>query len=696
MIKRPPIHIGKLSLLLAILVWLALLFVDLVRLFGILNEMDSGIAVEFTWILESLFFLTVYFFYKYSISTSSQSDFLNLIWRGASTGLFALAVSLFIGLFYMALGDSKLATEPFLMNFFYHINFGLITIFLISTSLLWRHLILYQKTKRVMKQWQAFEFAMLGAILLVFFDRGQIGYSYIFGFVFLGILAVILSGNLKWIPYLTFKEKWKSLLFLSIIIFCAGFLFYETYFFSSEERYPVNLTSNLFLLALFWFILVYALFSFLVTLFNLPTSSVFEQKLTEAINFQRLSQSIQPEENEEQVLDILMDSCMSAAYADAAWLQMNTEEYPDGFFQERFIDEQTRAEVSELIQKQKSAQEWATDSKPDNLNPLAVRIAHPKFQSALLVPLIINKAAIGRMVLCKEVSDGFNKEMVNIISTFGRQACIAVENHRLLNQAIQNERYQEELKIAQRVQKSLLPDKLDHNEHFEICAYSHAADEVGGDYYDTFQLDQHRFVLIIGDVSGKGTSAAFHMSQMKGIFQSLIQLNLSMQEFMIRANSALSKCLERNHFITASILLINTQEQSITHSRAGHMPTLMYQKNRNIAEYLSVDGLGLGILRNKQYEKHVEEKTFTYLTGDVLVLFTDGIVEAKNKKSQQFGFERIRTLLEVYHERTPHEIREIIIDSLHTFVEGDGLIDDDYSLMVVRFTNPVTENINKS
>ena len=694
MIKRPPIHIGKLSLLLAILVWLALLFVDLVRLFGILNEMDSGIAVEFTWILESLFFLTVYFFYKYSISTSSQSDFLNLIWRGASTGLFALAVSLFIGLFYMTLGDSKLATEPFLMNFFYHINFGLITIFLISTSLLWKHLILYQKTKRVIKQWQAFEFAMLGAILLVFFDRGEIGYSYIFGFVFLGVLSVILSGNLKWIPYLTFKEKWKSLLFLSIIIFCAGFLFYQTYLFSSQERYPVNLTSNLLLLALFWFILVYALFSFLVTLFNLPTSSVFEQKLTEAINFQRLSQSIQPEENEEQVLDILMDSCMSAAYADAAWLQMNTEDYPDGFFQERFIDEKTRAEVSELIQQQKSAQEWATDTKPDNLAPLAIRIAHPKFQSVLLVPLIINKAAIGRMVLCKEVSDGFNKEMVNIISTFGRQACIAVENHRLLNQAIQNERYQEELKIAQRVQKSLLPDKLDHNEHFEICAFSHAADEVGGDYYDTFQLDEHRFVLIIGDVSGKGTSAAFHMSQMKGVFQSLIQLNLSMEEFMIRANSALGKCLERNHFITASILLINTQEQTIKHSRAGHMPTLMYQKNRNIAEYLSVDGLGLGILRNKQYGKHVEEKTFTYLIGDVLVLFTDGIVEAKNKKAQQFGFERIRTLLEVYHERTPKEIQEIIIDSLHTFVEGDGLIDDDYSLMVVKFTNQETENNN--
>ena len=581
MIKLPPIHIGKLSLLLAILVWLALLFVNLVRLFGVLNQLDSGIAVEFTWILQTLFYITVYGFYKYSIVKSSQSDFLNLIWRGASTGIFAVAVYIIIELFYSSLGESKLSTEPFLQTFFYHVRFGLLTIFLISTSLLWQHLILYQKTKRVVKQWQAYEIAMLIAMFLVFFDRGANEYPFFFGLVLLGILAVILSTNLKWIPYLTFKEKWKSLLFLAVIIASIGYLLWYTFSHESERVYPVNLTWNLFLISLFWFVLIYAVLSFLVTLFNLPTSSVFEQKLTEAINFQRLSQSIQPEENEEQVLDILMDSCMSAAYADAAWLAMTSEEFPGGIFQERFIDRKTREEISDLIQQQKTVQEWAAEKRPDNLSPISLRLTHPKFESVLLVPLVINKSVIGKIVLCKEVRDGFNKEMLNIISTFGRQACIAVENHRLLNQAILNERYQEELKIAQRVQKALLPTKLDHNQFFDICAYSHAADEVGGDYYDTFKLDEDRYVLIIGDVSGKGTSAAFHMSQMKGIFQSLIQLNLSPSDFMIKANAALSRCLERNHFITASIFIINTAKQTICHSRAGHVPTLFHQKKQN-------------------------------------------------------------------------------------------------------------------
>lgn len=686
MIKLPAIHIGKLSFLLAILVWLALLFVDMVRLFGVINDLNSGIIPEFTWILEILFFLTVYGFYNYNINKSTKNDFINVIWRAASTGLAASVVVMLFQLFYRLMGDSKLGQDPFLMNFFYHVYFAMATIFLVSGAILWKNLILYQKTKRVVKQWQTFEFALLLAMFFIFFNKNTLDYSFIFGLVILVGLGILLSANLKWIPYLTFKEKWKSLLFLFIIILSTTFLFLQSNGFSnSQQSYPINLLDNLFLISLFIFIFIYALFSFLVTLFNLPTSSVFEQKLTEAINFQRLSQSIQPEENEEQVLDILMDSCMSAAYADAAWLEMSKSESSEEVIQERWIDADTRHEVSHLIEKTKTAVDWATETKPDNLAPLPLRIDHPKFESILLIPLIVNKSVIGRLILCKEVRDGFNKEMVNIISTFARQASIAVENHRLLNQAIQNERYLEELKIAQRVQKALLPVKLDHNSSFEICAYSNAADEVGGDYYDTFQLDEHRFVLIIGDVSGKGTSAAFHMSQMKGIFQSLIQLNLGASEFMIRANAALSRCLERNHFITASIFIIDTANNSFLHSRAGHVPTLLLHNATGKADYLEVDGLGLGILRNQQYEKHVEEKVFSYQSGDVLVMFTDGIVEAKNHKSQQFGFERIRSLVEVHQELTPKEIQIKIIDSVHDFVGGDGLIDDDYSLVVVKF-----------
>jgi serine phosphatase RsbU (regulator of sigma subunit) len=189
----------------------------------------------------------------------------------------------------------------------------------------------------------------------------------------------------------------------------------------------------------------------------------------------------------------------------------------------------------------------------------------------------------------------------------------------------------------------------------------------------------------MGDVSGKGTSAAFHMAQMKGVFQSLIQLGLRPAEFMKKANAALSKCLERNHFITASIFEIDVINHTFCHARAGHIPTLWYKANENKADFISVEGLGLGIVRNLTYKNHVQEKTFAYHSGDILVLLTDGILEGRNEIGEQFGNDRLKKIVEAQHLKSPIHLQQEIIDTLHQFVGGDGMIDDDYSLLVVKF-----------
>lgn len=684
MIKTPSLSLGRISLLLAILVWLALVLVDLVRIFGMINNLDSGISEEVTWILEILFFFFLYLVYRHIFWKNRQADFLTLIWRGVSNGLFAAGAGLLTELIYLTLGESKIGTDPFLTNIFYHINFAWTSAFLISTTLLWRHLILYQKNKQVVKQWRVFELSMLGSLFFVFFNHNNFDYSFLFGLVILLVVSIRLAVNLKWIPYLNFKEKWKTLLFLFLILLSSGILFYRVLSYGNEAILQINLTDNLFIMALFGFVFAYGLFSFLVTLFNLPTSSVFEQKLTEAINFQKLSQSIQPEDNEEQVLDILLDSCISASYSDGAWIELNSKEQIQLKHPLRLLDQATQTALAALIPKE--TQSWILS--PSTEQAQTVRLNHDVYKSALLVPLIVNKSIVARIVLIKEVKEGFNKEMMNIIGTFARQACISVENHRLLNQAIANERYQEELKIAQRVQKALLPLELDHPASFEICAYSNTADEVGGDYYDTYQVDAAHYVVIMGDVSGKGTSAAFHMAQMKGVFQSLIQLGLKPAEFIKKANAALSKCLERNHFITASIFEIDTNSQTFCHARAGHIPTLWYKAKEKTAEFISMEGLGLGIVRNPSYQNHVHEKTFTYQMGDILVLLTDGILEGRNEKGEQFGYERLKNLVEAHPQLAPSILQQVIIDSLHQFVGGDGMIDDDYSLLVVKFTHP--------
>lgn len=229
----------------------------------------------------------------------------------------------------------------------------MVSIFLISTTLSWKHLILYQKSKAIVQQWQAYEVILLISMFFVLISQASFNYGFMFGLIFLIIYGAILSINLKWIPYLTFREKWKSILFMVIIIACTVYLFFRLVSYTQQNIHFVNLSENLFLLGLFVFVLLYAVFSLLVTLFNLPTSSVFEQKLTEAISFQKLSQSIKPGENEEQVLDILMDSCMSAAYVDAGWLELHPSE-PEETSKiqlQKFISNGERQEVLELLRK---------------------------------------------------------------------------------------------------------------------------------------------------------------------------------------------------------------------------------------------------------------------------------------------------------------------------------------------------------
>ena len=680
------LNIGKISALAAALAWLALLFTDLTRLFGELNQIHTAIAPEVSWALEIIFFILLYIFYNNAINRTGNYHFIGLIWKSASTGLVASGVSLLIFLFYnLILDGSRLSEDPLLLTFFYHVNFGLTTVFLISATMVWKHLILYQKNKIVVQQWQAYEVVLLMSMFFMFFNQNTFNYSFMFGLVFLVIFGGILSANLKWIPYLSFKDKWRALLFVVIILVSSGYLFAQLLSYSDSNFHLVNLTDNLFLLGLFGFVFVYALFSFLVTLFNLPTSSVFEQKLTEAINFQRLSRSIQPGQSESQVLDILMDSCMSAAYVDAAWMEIQLKPFPTEVLHQRFISNQGRKEVREMMQDAKPFSEYFSEGIQWKKDYALGKLSHDTYSSAIVFPIKINKDLIGHIFLLKEVKDGFNKEMIDIISTFVGQATISVENHRLLNEAIKNERYKEELEIAQRVQRSLLPSKLHHNSCFDISGFSEAADEVGGDFYETYQFDESSFALIIGDVSGKGTSAAFNMSQMKGVFHSLVQLGLSPVEFLSKANSALSHCLERNHFITTTYYHIDTAISRIRYSRAGHCPTLYYDIAKGKSEYLEVKGMGLGILRNASFRDYICENVLTYRQGDVMLLYTDGIVEARNQEGEEFGYERLRQALDASHELEVREIKERLIQALYDFVGASTLPDDDYSLVVVKF-----------
>ncbi|GAA5032492.1 sigma factor sigB regulation protein rsbU [Marivirga lumbricoides] len=426
----------------------------------------------------------------------------------------------------------------------------------------------------------------------------------------------------------------------------------------------------------------------MVILFNLPTSSVFEQKISEVLNFQRLSQSIQKGDNEDQVYNVLLESSTNAVFSLSAWLEIYEKDRKTRIFKSNITDAKIQ-QVKKSIQESQIfpyLHKHQSESFQKNLNPnkLTANLNDPDYPSTLVVPLVIQDRQIGLLVLLKDVEDGFNKEMIDIINSFVSQACISIENFELLSEALKNERYKEELKIAMRVQKSLLPQELINDDNFEMFAFYESADEVGGDYYDYFRVNENKTAIIIGDVSGKGTSAAFNMSQMKGVFHSLVQLELDPQSFLTKANSALSFCLEKTSFITAAYYMIDSVEKTVTFSRAGHCPALFYNHEGKSVNYFHNRGLGLGIVRSNNYEKYIDVNQISYKPGDKLFLYTDGIVEAKNPEGEEFGYDRLSDVVSTYGSESPEKIKEKVIESLYSFIDSEGL-DDDYTIVIIGF-----------
>ena len=289
----------------------------------------------------------------------------------------------------------------------------------------------------------------------------------------------------------------------------------------------------------------------------------------------------------------------------------------------------------------------------------------------------------GVLVLLQEVGDAFNREMVDIIVTFVNQASISIENFTLISEALENERYKEQLKIAKNVQNSLLPNELAQNKYFQIIAESNAAEEVGGDYYDIVESQSGIFNFIVGDVSGKGTSAAFNMAQMKGIFHSTVLQNAKPSDFIMQANAALGKCLEKSSFITASYFEINTKTNTLSHVRAGHCPAIYYSQSTGKTTLLENNGLGLGILRNSEYNEFVTEDSLTYQVGDILLVYTDGITEARNSENELYGTQGLNKSLQQHIDKDAEEIKNALIADLKTFLNGLTL-DDDYTLTVIK------------
>ena len=238
--------------------------------------------------------------------------------------------------------------------------------------------------------------------------------------------------------------------------------------------------------------------------------------------------------------------------------------------------------------------------------------------------------------------------------------------------------HQELLEYASLVQKGFLPEEPPQILGFDFAAQTFPAIEVGGDFYDFIKVGENRLGLLLGDVAGKGVSAALFMARLVSDFRYISLIDPNPASVMNRLNKLLCERTENRMFATAIFLLLDVKSKKLRICNAGHHYMLIRRGDREILEVGKAGGIPLGIAENASY---IEEEAQLF-SGDVVFLYSDGVVEPMNDKKEQFGMDRLRSMI-VESNGTPEAILENVNNAIQAFT-CDVPQFDDMTLLVFK------------
>lgn len=297
------------------------------------------------------------------------------------------------------------------------------------------------------------------------------------------------------------------------------------------------------------------------------------------------------------------------------------------------------------------------------------------------IPMRIQQKTQGMILVGKSIRTAtYTPADLEFLFSLGNLAIISIENARLFQSAIEKQRMEDELKIAREIQQGLLPEHLPKINGFDIAAINIPSKEVGGDYYDVIKRKSGEYVLAIGDVSGKGTPASLLMANVQAVLRALAPFCTSVSQTTGQINDLVCSNIHgSNKFITFFWGILDPALRSFIYSNAGHNPPLLIHRDKTI-DRLGSGGLILGIYETTQA---YEESAVELSSGDVLVLYTDGISEAMNSESKEFSEEALETVI----KKNVHLSAQEIISEVRLAVEKhtkDTPQSDDITLLILK------------
>ena len=263
------------------------------------------------------------------------------------------------------------------------------------------------------------------------------------------------------------------------------------------------------------------------------------------------------------------------------------------------------------------------------------------------------------------------------LETLSTEAAVAIENARLYREALEREKFEEELKVAAAIQQSLLPVASRTGAFFTAAAASVPCRAIGGDFFDYVDLPTGRFGFILGDVAGKGAPAALLAAALLGMFGAEAMYHEGAAALMTRLNGSLLRRAIEARFLTTFYGMLS-RDGSLTYSNAGHNPPILV--TRDGVRRLETGGLILGLFDHAVFE----EETFMLSPGDFVISFSDGVTEAFNAAGEEFTDARLIACVESHRGDSPQAVLDALLASVRTF-SGGAAQSDDVTIVVVRY-----------
>lgn len=304
-----------------------------------------------------------------------------------------------------------------------------------------------------------------------------------------------------------------------------------------------------------------------------------------------------------------------------------------------------------------------------------------KLLTVMCVPLRVKDRLTGLLYVDSKASaKEFSDKDLTLFRALAGQVAQAVDNARLLQHYVEKQRMQEELHVAQQIQQSLLPRGVLQAAGLDVAGLSVPCEETSGDYYDYVRRPGGRLGLVIGDVSGHGLGAALLMSTARALLRAFAATEATPAELVTRLNRFLSEDIETGRFMTLFYGEISLRERTMTYVRAGHNEPVIYRRETDRFEELGEGGVALAVIDNFEFES---TGPLQLGRGDLVALYTDGIVEAMNPSREPFGIERMKDILRRQRDLSAKEIvgkvRQAVRD--HT---GTDVREDDLTLVVAK------------